>query len=245
MTTIACESCGAILSNEAKRCPKCRYPTPKNQGRCRVCNTILAQSEHRYTAYSNRVYNGSSSSSSYIQHVPCTNCGEPEPLRLSAKAYLSSPGFLMIYAIFSITIIFMLWSILVSVVRPIFGDTAKAKTNNNFAAVSSRSTIDLRGKWKGTFYYPEGVRTQFTMNITSSPGSLSGNLSETDPKTNQPVNSTLSGSIDNNHNAIFTQHFKSPYPMATCHASYNISAKSMSGECAAGDQSAKFTAQLM
>lgn len=86
MSTIACENCSAVLSDAAEKCPKCRYPTPRNQGRCRKCYTILAKSEHRYKAYSNHVINGNTSSSSYIRHVPCTNCGEPEPLHQSGIA---------------------------------------------------------------------------------------------------------------------------------------------------------------
>lgn len=81
MSTIGCEQCGAVLSSSAEKCPKCRYPTPKNQGHCHVCNTVLSKSEHLYKRYSSNVINGTTSSSSYIQHVPCTNCGELEPLR--------------------------------------------------------------------------------------------------------------------------------------------------------------------
>lgn len=85
--SIVCETekCGQVLSDAAEKCPKCRYPTPWNQERCRNCFTILAVSDHRYTAYSNYVSNGYTSSRSYVRHTPCTNCGEPEPLRRTAK----------------------------------------------------------------------------------------------------------------------------------------------------------------
>lgn len=95
MSTIACENCGAVLSDSAEKCPKCRYPTPKNQGRCRKCYTILAYSDHRYTRYSGNVVNGTTSGSSYIQHVPCTNCGEPEPLGRIAKEHPAARRFLL------------------------------------------------------------------------------------------------------------------------------------------------------
>jgi hypothetical protein len=59
--------------------------------------------------------------------------------------------------------------------------------------MGDHSPID--GKWEGRFIYPKGVEAQFTMSITASQGDLSGNLTEADPKTNQSVNSTISGSI--------------------------------------------------
>lgn len=88
--SIKCERCGAMLSNAADKCPHCLYPTPQNQGRCRVCNTVLSVSEHRYEANSNYIIHGTTSSYTYTRHVPCTNCGEPEPLRLSLTQRVSS-----------------------------------------------------------------------------------------------------------------------------------------------------------
>ncbi|MFA6971211.1 MAG: hypothetical protein WC208_07395 [Gallionella sp.] len=136
-----------------------------------------------------------------------------------------------------------------SVLHSLENDSHKAKhklnRNSELASSSSHAAADLSGRWEGTFFYPEGVEAQLTMSLTSASGKLSGSMFETDPKTNQPVNSTLSGSIGHNHKISFTQHFAPPYPMAKCHASYDAIAKTMSGKCAAGEQSANFTAQLM
>lgn len=113
------------------------------------------------------------------------------------------------------------------------------------ALPSNISVADPSGKWEGKFTYPKGVEAQFTMSITASRGNLSGNLTETDPKTNQPVNSAISGSIKNDRQIHFTQDFGTQYPKAKCDADYDAISKNMAGKCAAAGQSANFTAHLL
>ncbi len=113
------------------------------------------------------------------------------------------------------------------------------------ASPSNMPAVDPSGKWEGKFIYPKGVEARFTMSITSSQGILSGNLTETDPKTNQSVNSTISGSIENSQQIRFTQDFGAKYPKAKCDADYEAKSKSMAGKCAAAGQSANFTARLL
>lgn len=113
------------------------------------------------------------------------------------------------------------------------------------ALPSNISVADPSGKWEGRFIYPKGVEAQFTMSITASQGDLSGNLTEADPKTNQSVNSTISGSIKNNRQIHFIQDFGTQYPKAKCDADYDVTSKSMAGKCAAAGQLANFTARLL
>ena len=113
------------------------------------------------------------------------------------------------------------------------------------ALPSNISVADPSGKWEGKFTYPKGVDAQFTMNITASRGNLSGSLTEADPKTNQPVNSNILGSIKNNRQIHFTQDFGAQYPKAKCDADYDATSKSMTGKCTAAGQSANFTARLL
>jgi len=68
---------------------------------------------------------------------------------------------------------------------------------------------------------------------------------EANSKTNQPVNSTISGSIRNNRQIHFTQDFGAQYPKAKCDADYEAKSKSMAGKCAAAGQLANFTARLL
>lgn len=164
---------------------------------------------------------------------------ESQPLRQSTDTFL---GKLLFWVKFSVVITIMGLGY-----GFVFGDEAKikSKTGKNFAALSSQTAADLSGKWEGKFIYPKGVKTQLTMNITASCGVLSGNLTETDPKTNQPVNSTISGSIKNRRQIHFTQDFGAKYPKARCDANYDATSKSMAGKCAAAGQSANFTARLL
>lgn len=113
------------------------------------------------------------------------------------------------------------------------------------ASPSNISAVDPSGKWEGKFIYPKGMEAQFTMNITVMQGNLSGNLTETDPKTNQSVNSTISGSVKSNRQIRFTQDFGAKYPKAKCDAAYEATSRSMAGKCAAAGQSANFTARLL
>lgn len=117
--------------------------------------------------------------------------------------------------------------------------------SKDMVALSNKAEINPSGKWEGKFTYPKGEEAQFTMNISISRGNLSGNLTETDPKTNQPVNSIMSGSIKNNQQIHFTQNFGAQYPKVKCDADYNATSKSMAGKCAAAGQSANFTAHLL
>jgi DNA-directed RNA polymerase subunit M/transcription elongation factor TFIIS len=87
MLNILCDNCKSSLSFNALSCPKCNYPTPKNQRKCNSCNTVLNHAQHKYKAYSNSVYNGNTSSSSYTVHIPCTNCGDPEPLSMTIQEF--------------------------------------------------------------------------------------------------------------------------------------------------------------
>lgn len=116
---------------------------------------------------------------------------------------------------------------------------------SNFTPPSNQVVIDPSGKWEGKFTYPKGVETSFTMSMTTTWNSLSGNLTETDPKTNQPVNSTISGSINNHRQIHFTQNFGTQYPKAKCNADFEAASKSMTGKCAAAGQSASFTAHML
>lgn len=111
--------------------------------------------------------------------------------------------------------------------------------------LSDKVVVDPSGKWEGKFTYPKGEEAQFTMSITASYGNLSGNLTETDPKSNQPVNSTISGSIKKNRQINFTQNFGSQYPKVKCEADFDSTLKSMTGKCAAVGQSANFSAHLL
>lgn len=122
---------------------------------------------------------------------------------------------------------------------------AQMNQSKGMASPSNIAVADPSGKWEGKFAYPKGVEAQFTMNITTSRGNLSGNLTEVDPKTNQSVNSTISGSIKNSRQIYFTQDFGMQYPEAKCDADYDATSKSMAGKCAAAGQSANFTARLL
>ncbi|MHB0925345.1 MAG: hypothetical protein ACYC1F_02425 [Gallionellaceae bacterium] len=117
--------------------------------------------------------------------------------------------------------------------------------SKDMVALSNKAEVDPSGKWEGKFTYPKGMEAQFTMSITTSRGNFSGSLTEADPKTNQPVNSNISGSIKNNRQILFTQDFGAQYPKAKCDADYDAPSKSMSGKCAAAGQSANFTARLL
>lgn len=125
------------------------------------------------------------------------------------------------------------------------GGAQKIQPSHNSSLLSNQVEIDPSGKWEGKFIYPKGDEAQFTMNITISRGNLSGNLTETDPKTKQPVNSIMSGSIRNNRQIHFTQNFGAQYPKVKCDAAYDATSKSMTGKCAAAGQSADFTAHLL
>ena len=115
----------------------------------------------------------------------------------------------------------------------------------SISSSSNQAVIDPSGKWEGKFTYPKGAETAFTMNMTATWNSVSGNLTETDPKTNQPVNSTISGSIRNNQKIHFTQDFGAQYPKAKCNADFESASKSMTGKCAAAGQTANFAAHLL
>jgi len=125
------------------------------------------------------------------------------------------------------------------------GGTQKTLPTSNSFSLFNQTMVDPSGKWAGSFTYPKGVETQFTMSITSSRGNLSGNLSEADPTTNQQVDSTISGSIRNNQKIHFTQDFGAKYPKAKCDANFEAASKSMTGKCAAAGQTASFTAHLL
>lgn len=239
MNTIACEKCSATISSAAKECPKCWHPTFRNRGNCRVCGTILARSRHRYEAYSNYVVNGTTSSNKHIRHLPCTNCGEPMPLRQSTDTFFGQMVFWIKFFI-AIAVIGIGYQF-------VFGDETKikSKAGKSSAALSSQTAIDLSGKWVGKFIYTQGLETQFTMNLTASQEVLSGSLTETAPKTGQPVTSSLSGSIRNNHKIYFSQDFGAQYPIAKCDADYDSTSKIMAGKCTAAGQSASFTAHLL
>lgn len=122
---------------------------------------------------------------------------------------------------------------------------AKTQQSKDMASLSNIAVVDPSGKWEGKFTYPKGVEAQFTMSITTSRGNFSGSLTEADPKTNQTVNSNISGSIKSNRQIHFTQDFGAQYPKAKCDADYDATSKSMSGKCAAAGQSANFTARLL
>ena len=78
-----CKNCGKSISSNASRCPGCAKPTSNLAfGKCRACGQVLEHSRHRYRAYAGVVVvNGNSTSGSALIHVPCPNCGEPQPLR--------------------------------------------------------------------------------------------------------------------------------------------------------------------
>lgn len=82
---IKCRKCDAPMARSVLQCPKCNYPVPKNIGHCRVCNQELAVSRHRYIDYASYVSvvdgMGGSRSKAFIQHMPCPECGETQPLR--------------------------------------------------------------------------------------------------------------------------------------------------------------------
>lgn len=90
MRSIKCEKCSSNLSFNALNCPRCSYPTHKNQKKCNHCSTILDRARHKYKTYSNYVSNGHTSSSSRTVHIPCTNCGEPEPLSMTVQEFFKS-----------------------------------------------------------------------------------------------------------------------------------------------------------
>lgn len=121
----------------------------------------------------------------------------------------------------------------------------QAQASSSFSSPSNQAVIVRSGKWEGKFIYPKGAEAPFTMNIIASSGSVSGDISETDPKTNQPVNSTISGSINNNRQIHFTQDFGAQHPKVKCNAEYDAASKSMAGKCTAAGQSANFTAHLL
>lgn len=82
---IKCRKCDAPMARSVLECPKCNYPVPKNIGHCRVCNKELAVSRHRYIDHVSYISvvdgMGGSRSKAFIQHMPCPECGEPQPLR--------------------------------------------------------------------------------------------------------------------------------------------------------------------
>lgn len=121
----------------------------------------------------------------------------------------------------------------------------QAQASSDMYPTANQAAIAHSGKWEGKFVYTKGVETPFAMNITASSGSISGDISETDPKTNQPVNSTISGSITNNRQIHFTQNFGAQHPKVKCNAEYDSASKSMAGKCTAAGQSANFTAHLL
>lgn len=125
------------------------------------------------------------------------------------------------------------------------GGVQKIQSPSNISSPSNQVVIDPSGKWEGKFTYPKGEETTFTMNMTAAWGGVSGNLTETDPKTNQPVNSSISGSIKNHRQIHFTQDFGAQYPKVKCDADYDAASKSMTGKCAAASQAASFTAHLL
>lgn len=90
MATNVCGRCDSVLSSNALNCPKCNYPTPKNQAECNECNAVLDRARHKYKTASNYVYNGNTSSSSCTVHVPCTNCGEPQPLAMTIQEFIKT-----------------------------------------------------------------------------------------------------------------------------------------------------------
>lgn len=121
----------------------------------------------------------------------------------------------------------------------------QVQASSSFSSPSNQAEIFHNGKWEGKFIYPKGAEAPFTMNIKVSSNSVSGDISETDPKTNKPVNSTISGSINNNRQIHFTQNFGAQHPKVKCNARYDATSKSMAGKCSAAGQSANFTAHLL
>lgn len=161
------------------------------------------------------------------------------------KNAVKSGGLVLAGAIFGTPIMYFIGYALIG----LFGASAligaSALSGHAKGINQAQAAIAHSGKWEGKFIYSKGVETPFAMNITASSGSISGDISETDPKTNQSVNSTISGSIINNRQIHFTQNFGAQHPKVKCDAEYDSASKSMAGKCTAAGQSANFTAHLL
>lgn len=83
-TMVPCRSCGASISERATKCPKCGTTTrsePVLMQPCKTCRTPLEATVHRYRESQSVIIDGNSSLRWFTHHRPCTNCGEPEPLK--------------------------------------------------------------------------------------------------------------------------------------------------------------------
>ena len=89
MTFIVCKICGKKISKNALICPHCGYSSAPQTAPilkpCLVCGEELELKKHRWLTTHTYSYisNGNSGvgKAKTIHHKPCTQCGEPKPLR--------------------------------------------------------------------------------------------------------------------------------------------------------------------
>jgi hypothetical protein len=107
-----CAKCQAPMSKNAWTCPKCAYPPSWNLGKCRSCDTVLANSNHRYSTRSrSAVVDGNSvGARKLIMHLPCPNCGEQRPLlKLWDRGLIK-----FLYYLLCIPVIFIMFLVMLS-----------------------------------------------------------------------------------------------------------------------------------
>lgn len=90
---VNCRECGKIYSRNSLVYPQCgnnRNQRPASMAPCRVCGALLQKNKHRYLSGSitNTISkidvntgNVTYGVSAWHEHVPCSKCGEPKPLR--------------------------------------------------------------------------------------------------------------------------------------------------------------------
>lgn len=118
----------------------------------------------------------------------------------------------------------------------------QAQAKSQEAASTSDEALDMAGKWKGQFVYPNGAKADFTMTLANPSGHLiSGDMTEVDPNTKQSLGSVISGNAS--QGAIAFKQIYSGQPEVACSGQYLDSSKQIKGVCSVGNQSAEFVAK--
>lgn len=75
-------TCGASLSENATKCPKCGARVRQNteKFKCRICDSELYLEDHYYSYSSSSIVNGSTTYHTDWAQRACNNCGEPKPV---------------------------------------------------------------------------------------------------------------------------------------------------------------------
>jgi len=109
--------CGAKLSSNANRCPSCG----QNQGKtfeCKTCGKTLFFSDHHRTGSTTTFTSGVGNTTNRDFQLPCTKCGEQNPIPFVVYAKTAHPliSFILVPAFVVLLIAILIAAIMDSVV---------------------------------------------------------------------------------------------------------------------------------